>query len=351
MKVCLVNPTRLIKRPVSELAAELTERGHDVGILTPAGESGLHHESYLDEITIHEYEAWEPPLSQEWPIPNPGLSKLIRGLNDEYDVLHSWTHFYLSSLLLAWNQPETHVVTLDTVPGESFSTGWFLDKAFYLYNRTIGQWVLNQANQVTVYSDELISHLRNTGYDNDIKVTPTGVKPPEITQDPGLPDDYVAFIGLITERKGIDRLLKIAQRLPDTTFLVAGDSPERKKWEEKAPGNVEFLGKIDYVPALLEQARCLLLPSRGEGLPGVVMEAMAMRCPVVASDIPCIPDLIPDKNHGFLVDQDSIDAYIDAIQTVHDNKTREKTVENAYERITTRFSWDNATDRFLDAYA
>ena len=53
MRVCLVNPTRLIRRPISELAKTLHDRGHTVGILTPEGESGLHHETYIDEIDIH----------------------------------------------------------------------------------------------------------------------------------------------------------------------------------------------------------------------------------------------------------------------------------------------------------
>ena len=332
------------------MARMMTEKGHTVSILTPEGNSGLHHETYLENITIHTYEVWEPSNTQEWPVPKPGFSAKVEKISQEHDILHSWTHFYLSALLLAWKKPHNHIVTLDTVPGESFSTGWLIDKAFYVFNRTLGKWILNRATKVTIYSDELRKSLERIGYSKEPAVTPTGVIVPEKTNQPELPEEYIAFIGLITERKGIDRVLDIARRMPDTTFLIAGDSPERKKWENKAPENATFLGKIDYVPSLLDEARCLLLPSRGEGLPGVVMEAMAMRCPVVASDISCIPDLIPDDAYGFLVKQDDISAYVEAIHTLKSRSIQEDLAEAAYKRITTNFSWEKSVETFLCVY-
>ena len=349
MRICLVNPTRRIRRPISELAHELLDREHDVGILTPEGRTGYHHEDYLDNATIHKYQAWDAPGSYEFPIPK-NFHATLRSIEDDYNIFHSWTNFYISSLLLAWEQPDSHVVTLDTIPGESFTMNWCLNAAFWLYNRTIGRWTLTRATKTTVYSDELTPYLRQTGFQDDVSVTPTGVIEPTVEETPDLPDDYVAFIGLITERKGIDRVLTVAQSMPDTAFLVAGDSPERHEWMERAPPNVEFLGQITYVPALLDQARCLLLPSRGEGLPGVVMEAMAMRCPVVASNIPCIPDLIPDDDHGFLIDEDNIDGYTDAINTCKDKQTVQELTVNAYKRVRDRFSWATATQRFIDVY-
>jgi glycosyltransferase involved in cell wall biosynthesis len=92
----------------------------------------------------------------------------------------------------------------------------------------------------------------------------------------------------------------------DVHLLVIGDGPLRQRLEKYArqvhvDDRVHFLGHRADVPRILPHCDLLWLASEYEGLPNVVMEAMAAGLPVVASDIPGNRDLIVPETTGYLV--------------------------------------------------
>jgi glycosyltransferase involved in cell wall biosynthesis len=110
--------------------------------------------------------------------------------------------------------------------------------------------------------------------------------------------------------KGHDDLLDAAALVrrvtPTARFLVVGNGPRQTELEERARATgvddiVTFLGKRADVPAILRRADLVCHPSRSEGLPNAVLEAMAASRPIVACAAGGVPELVQHDAHGLLV--------------------------------------------------
>ncbi|MEO5579102.1 MAG: glycosyltransferase family 4 protein [Gemmatimonadaceae bacterium] len=124
---------------------------------------------------------------------------------------------------------------------------------------------------------------------------------------------YLLFVGrLVDEVKRVSAIIRVfaplAARHLDAELLIVGDGPDgerlRKLATELAPGRVRFLGwrsGVDTLAPLYNSAECLILPSRREGFPTVVGEAMACGTPVLASRVGGIPEMVVDGETGWLV--------------------------------------------------
>ncbi|MAS04774.1 MAG: colanic acid biosynthesis glycosyltransferase WcaL [Ahrensia sp.] len=120
----------------------------------------------------------------------------------------------------------------------------------------------------------------------------------------------VLFVGRLDAVKGmpllIDAFAAVLDTHPDAQLTIIGDGPARAKLEERAKTlgkTVTFLGyqPQEEVARLLGEMDMLVLPSFAEGVPVVLMEAMASRLPVIASRVAGIPELVEDGVSGFLV--------------------------------------------------
>ncbi|GIW86851.1 MAG: glycosyl transferase [Isosphaeraceae bacterium] len=119
----------------------------------------------------------------------------------------------------------------------------------------------------------------------------------------------VLFVGRLDVQKGLSDLLEawitVRQAFPQATLLLVGDGPERQtlsRWLAAHPGSrVRALGFRPDVPSLMLLADLFVLPSLWEGMPNVVMEAMAARLPVVATRVEGTEDLVIDGQTGWLV--------------------------------------------------
>jgi glycosyltransferase involved in cell wall biosynthesis len=123
-------------------------------------------------------------------------------------------------------------------------------------------------------------------------------------------------------QKGYDVLLKAARGVADrgvpVCFVAAGDGPlrrdlERQRAELSLERHVKFLGERSDVVRLLAAADMFVLPSRYEGLPLALMEAVSMGVPVVATAVSGLPDLLTDERDALLVAPEQPEALTDAI--------------------------------------
>ncbi|MDZ4686094.1 MAG: glycosyltransferase family 4 protein [Planctomycetaceae bacterium] len=130
--------------------------------------------------------------------------------------------------------------------------------------------------------------------------------------DIGLPDDAAVWLTIarLEPQKGLTDLLDAAALVhrshPETWFVIVGDGPDRVALEERTrtqPGGerIRFLGRRDDVPQLLQGATGLVLSSRWEGMPNVVLEAMAAGKPVIATEVEGIAELIAEGETGLRV--------------------------------------------------
>ena len=121
----------------------------------------------------------------------------------------------------------------------------------------------------------------------------------------------VIFVGNLSQQpaKGIDILLKawrsVISTHPDASLSIVGDGP-LKQYQDFLDANqisktVTLMGKRTDVKSLLLDADIFVLPSRREGMPNALMEAMLLGLPCIATDISGSQDLIKHKENGLLV--------------------------------------------------
>jgi glycosyltransferase involved in cell wall biosynthesis len=143
----------------------------------------------------------------------------------------------------------------------------------------------------------------------------------ELRSELGLPLDapVVICVSRLHRQKGHDDLLAAWKQVtavhPSAHLLIVGDGERRAELAKMAAGqrHVHFTGQRNDAPDLLALSSLLVLPSLWEGLPNVVLEAMAAGLPVVATAVGGTPELIIHNETGLLVPPQNPDALAQAI--------------------------------------
>ncbi len=155
-----------------------------------------------------------------------------------------------------------------------------------------------------------------------LRVVHCGVDPNlfEVRKHEG-PGYRLLFVWRLTAAKGLPILLETVSKVEGVMLDIAGDGPDRKMLEERSrelniSDRVKFLGYQSQrqVRELLKLADVFVMSSFAEGLPVVLMEAMAAGVPVVATRIAGIPELVHDGHSGLLVSPGDADAIKKAIR-------------------------------------
>lgn len=130
--------------------------------------------------------------------------------------------------------------------------------------------------------------------------------------------------------KGIQRAIEALGRIEDAHLLVIGDGPHRGELEKLAvrtgvDDRVHFVGHRTDVMDILPAADVFVHPTLRDVLPTVIVEAMASKLPVVASDTGGVPELVVDGVTGTLVTPDRVDPIVAAIRSYLDEPARAET--------------------------
>lgn len=174
--------------------------------------------------------------------------------------------------------------------------------------------------------------------------------------------DYIIYIGTIQPRKNLIRLIEAVSRIEKLKLLIVGKTKGegRQGWmyEEilKAPKDfgieerVKFLGFVptEDLSGLLSKSLALIQPSLWEGFGIPVVEAMAVGCPVIVSNVSSLPEVVGKA--GILVDPYSVDQIEQTIRTVvSDKKLQQKLSKLGLEQAK-KFSWDNMAKTVLKTF-
>ena len=162
----------------------------------------------------------------------------------------------------------------------------------------------------------------------------------------GLPLDrpIVAYTGNFIDRKGPLRVLEALKELPEVGAVFLGEGPQRPTGEQ-----VLFADRVanSIVPEYLSAADLYALPTRAEGSPNSIIEAMACGLPIVSSDIPALAETVPPEG-ARLVPPDDVEAIRNAIRSiVEDDNLREQMSRSALAHAT-RTSLSERADRILE---
>ncbi|WP_438018722.1 glycosyltransferase family 4 protein [Sorangium sp. So ce315] len=192
--------------------------------------------------------------------------------------------------------------------------------------------------------------------------------PPEAASSGAAPPEAASggvFLGIMPAAfhpvKGHDVLLRALARLRDrgvaAAVLVVGDGDERDRIHGLARElgidgkEARFLGFRKDVPDLLVGADFFVLPSRDEGLPLAVLEAMARRLPVVVTPVGGVPEVVRNEEHGLLVPVDDHDALAGAIERLaRDRALGRRLGEAGHARVRDDFSFEKMTRKYEQLY-
>jgi glycosyltransferase involved in cell wall biosynthesis len=162
----------------------------------------------------------------------------------------------------------------------------------------------------------------------------------------GREDEFVVgYIGQLIARKGLDVLLQAfaRARLGRKRLVLLGEGPQRGELEQLAQRlaireQVEVLGFRDDRLAFLKGFDVFVLPSRLEGIPRCLMEAMAARVPIIATDIPGCADLVTHAETGLLFAVDDVHTLSATLERVRDRSLRRDLASRARERVVKTYS-------------
>lgn len=207
------------------------------------------------------------------------------------------------------------------------------------------------ADRVVVLSEEWLDYFAENVCDLDkIEVVHNGVKVPAQPCSPCSRQD-VLFLGRLDANKSPDVLLrasrKILPRFPETKIIFGGDGEiDKNKALAEELGiadRCEFHGWVigDKREALFERAALFCLPSKNEGLPMSVLEAMAHGIPAVATAVGGVPQVIDDGVSGFLIDVDDEVALSESLASLlAEPKLREELGRNGRDQVVRKFGLD-----------
>jgi len=335
---------------IHALSRDQAARGHDVTVLTVADE--------LDERETVEREGYtlvrQPPKFEL--LGNQLFTDTIGYLRnaDDYDIVHAHSHLFFSSNVAAGYCRYTDTPLAVTCHGLNSQRGPFWFSRAHL--RTLGKWTYDSADVTFCYTDVEQSRLRELGVDADIAVvnngidterfSPAGAQHAEIEAADG---PAVVFVGRLVDGKrpqdALAAFKTVRERCPDAKLFFCGDGPLRERLEttvaeEELTDAVRFLGRVPYseMPTVFRAADLFVLPSRTEGFPRTVLEALACETPVVSSNLEQTAKIVDQT--GKTVEVGDVAGLADAISSlVTDRQLLADLGEHGRDIVTTRYDW------------
>ena len=202
----------------------------------------------------------------------------------------------------------------------------------------------------------------------DVLVIPNGLEMSELDRvtpaqrrELGIEDDLplIVWAGRMDPVKNLETFVEVVARVHSQRRLRAlllGDGPAYSKIKTEVnkrglEGVVHFAGWSDKVSAWLKASDVLLFPSWTEGAPNVVLEAMACRCPVVASNVAACPEFITTGRNGVLCSPNDVDGFVRSVLgLLADPLLRKRYADVAYDQLSAGYSIQDVVCQWRAAY-
>jgi glycosyltransferase involved in cell wall biosynthesis len=266
------------------------------------------------------------------------VKQLINHLRqDKIDILH--THNYKDNILAALSSPYRGVCRVRTIHGfrEPFARLQAAKMSIYqLIDDSINRWCVDRLLAVSLDLKEQLA--KRFGADKvayicnavDIKQIRGSRRAEELREELELYGDefLIGTMGRLMPVKGFDSFLKAAclirRERPNVKFIIAGDGPLRASLQALAreyslDKDVLFIGHRNDSYDILGLLNLFILPSLSEGTPMVLLEALALERPVVASRVGGIPEVVEHGISGLLVRPGREDEIAQSCITLMDN--------------------------------
>lgn len=362
---CLRAPVGGLFRHVLDLSAEQVARGHDVGLIVDSTTADPLTEARLAGVAPGlKLGITRIPMSRLPSFGDAGTCRAVRDLARQRDanVLHGHgakggAYARIAGRLLRFEK--RRVATFYTPHGGSlhFPPGSAQALLFIGAEKILARFTDGLIFE-SVYIRRLYEERVGEGV-APTRVITNALQPADFTTHAPAPDaaDFL-FVGELRRLKGVDVLLRaLAQvaRVRPVRAAIVGDGPDRAAFESLATELgldevVAFTGTMPVIEAF-RRGRCVVVPSRAESLPYIVLEAAAAEKPLIATDVGGIPEIVNGSDTRLLPSGDAdalaraMQDFLEAPQAAH------KRAEQLKDIVRERFAIKATTSAVLDFYA
>jgi glycosyltransferase involved in cell wall biosynthesis len=335
LKVLIISPTQKgiggIAQHVQGLSNFLKQNGHKVEIISSENTftipiKGLKNPSFMVSAFLK--------------------TKLKKG----NDIVHAHN---IPAALPMKNASGKKILTLHGIYSEQIDMlhGKTTGKISSSYEKDALTW----ADAITVISKEAYEHYAKLGF--KVIHVPNAIDISSLSQQKDKKyEKQIIFVGRLSKEKGILNLLEITKNLPnDIHLLILGSGPEEDKVKEtvKSKPNLHFLGyqPKDKTIALIRGSDILIQPSLMEGVSSSLLEAMACKIPIIATNIGGNKEILEHDKTAILVESNSHEKIPDKILDLLSNKKKSmELAENAFTKVS-QYDWSIVGNQYLKIYS
>ena len=355
------------------LSEELARRNHNLSVATSLRtvdkskrESGVEVFEIEPFVTIYRI-----PHTLSFPI-----SKILKVANmQSVDVIHAVNDHSTNVACASLVSETIQTPFIYTIQGPGTRTGHpLVDTLVATYDLTFERWISRIARKVILLSKSLISTAEKLRIDKrKISVVPSGIdtahfdpehreirtKRDQLLNEFNVDDKVVVgYAGRLDPHKGLTYLFSAVKALQEEhsniVLLIAGDGAQRGDLETKAKNlkvKTVFAGWQHDLRPYYSLMDVFVLPSLFEGLSNVILEAMAMEIPVIATTVGGNPDVVSNGENGFLVPPRNVSKLAAALaRLVEDRQMRMKMGKLNRLKVKEDFQWDTAVEKVEKVY-
>ncbi len=367
MRIALVSPYDFaypggVVNHISCLEQHFTAMGHDVRVIAPASKSIT---AFGDRFI---------PVGKPRPVPASGsvaritLSLLLGNQvkeifeREQFDICH--LHEPLMPMLC------TTVLRLCPVPtvGTFHASG---GKPWYSFWTPVGKHLLDkwfQKLDSRVAVSDVAAGYANRFFPADYKIIPNGIDSHHFRPDVSPVDRYndgklnILFVGRMEKRKGVNDLIDafriVKEQVPESRLILVGPGTSLRRFYEAKVlrygiKDVVFEGFASYddLPRFYKRAHVVCLPATGHESFGIVLlEAMAVGKPIVATDIDGYRSVVTNESEGLLVPPRNPQKLAESLLTLLRDESLRWKMGRRGEIKAVRYDWDSVSQLVMDEY-
>ena len=350
------------ERVMSILANYWAERGQDITLITHSAG----HDAYDIAKRVQRV-----PLILQWN--SAHLWDALRHNINRIQILRRTIQSSRPDIVISFVDT-TNVLTLISCLGLSIPVivSERTDPRQYKIGRSwsiLRRYLYPRASAVVVQSASVNRWARTFLSSEAVHTIPNPVLPPPFNRKLEKPNTtngkFIAAVGRLSTEKGHEILIKAASQVlkkhSEWTLIIIGEGPERKNLEKLADDlslsdRICFKGYIKDPFSHLTQADLFVLPSRFEGFPNALLEAMSYGFPVISTDCPTGPaEIIRHEIDGLLVAPENVTALAEAMDRLMTNTSERERIARRAPDVITRFGldrvmglWDNLLEQVLE---
>ena len=358
------------------LANQLARLGNEVHFVTSAN----HNASFVPKLILHRLPDLTSSLKQGYSeaminYATGGILAFLRASaaikGNRYDVIHG--HGNVSTaLLLPLSKKFKSIFTVHNYTPWMLTPSSSINQAVHIVSfRTFDLRIIKNVDCLIAVNEYLKSEILNRFRveTKRIRVIPNGVDTKlftpivagstSIRKKYGIDDEYSLFVGRLVEQKGVHFLI---EAIAGTRLhaVIVGDGPLLSSLRSlsrrlRVERQVHFVGAIpwasDELPKFYAEAETFVIPTLGEGLPMVGLEAMASGLPLVGADIFGTGKMIKHGCNGFRIKVgDTSQLRERLVQLSEDGSLRKTMGAHSREMAETLYSWEHVAEQTLKLY-